>query len=114
MKLWVNLALGPGDLGARARIPLDGRQYLLEVFRTKLAEVWTLSIFAADGTPLLAGRSLRHGEDTLAFSLDARLPGDAIGKLGAWDTSGLQRDPGPDDLRSDSDVRLVYITADDD
>jgi hypothetical protein len=27
---------------------------------------------------------------------------------------GLQRDPGPDDLRSDSDVRLVYITADDD
>lgn len=124
---YLNLALG-GRIGSTTRQRLDGTEYRIRVLW--LAEavrvpfqfdnvppplvfgtpgVWTLNVAQADGTLILAGQILRHGVNVLApFSNDPRFPS---GRLLAFDRTGLRRDPGRDDLNPDSDVRLIYVPA---
>lgn len=74
--------------------------------------VWTLALAQSDGTTLISGQLLRHGVNVLAgFRGDARFPGQGFGEIIAWDYTGLDRDPGREDLDPGSDVRLVYRTA---
>lgn len=74
--------------------------------------VWTLALAQSDGTTLISGQLLRHGVNVLAgFRGDARFPGQGFGQIIAWDYTGLDRDPGREDLDPGSDVRLVYRTA---
>ena len=97
--------------GARWRGKLDGRAYILDVLWLSGPEVWSLTIYDGKETLLRAGLWLRHGEDILEAFTSPDLPGGGVGKLRVWDTANQQRDPGRDDLRRGSGVRLIYIPA---
>ena len=103
--LWIDFKLGPRG-GARRTVTLDGRVWLLDVLWMPSDTVWSLTILDAKGVVLRAGRWLRHGENALEGTGCAKLP---CGRLVPWDTANRQRDPGRDDLRRGSAVRLVYI-----
>jgi hypothetical protein len=109
-KQFVNLAIGDRG-GSRVRTRLDGRFYVLEVFWVEGEQFWTLSIYDADRVLLRAGLVLRHGEDVLESLNTSAYPGNGAGKLRVWDTTRNQLDPGRDDLKRESGVRLVYIPA---
>lgn len=109
-KQYVNLAIGDRG-GSRVRTRLDGRFYVLEVFWVENEGVWTLSLYDADRNLLRAGLVLRHGEDILASFTTSEFPGNGLGKLRVWDTTRNQLDPGRDDLKRGSGVRLIYIPA---
>lgn len=109
-KQFVNLALGSRG-GSRVRTKLDGRFYVIEVFWIDVEAMWVLSLFDADRNLLRAGLVLRHGENILEPFNGPEFPGFGVGKLRVWDTTRNQQDPGREDLRRDSAVRLVYIPA---
>lgn len=108
-KQYVNFALGKRG-GSRIRVKLDGREYWLALYWVELGGYWVLSVADSDGTMLRGGMRLSHAVDVLEDYSDARLPGGGRGMLMAWDFTRRQRDPGRDDLRRTSGVRLVYIS----
>jgi hypothetical protein len=107
---YVNLAKGKRGFPS-ATTKLDGIRYTIEAIWNDTEGTWSVQLYDADGVLLRAGLTLRHAVDVLRPFPDAGLPGLGLGQLGAWDFSGLQRDPGRDDLGAGADVRLVYITA---
>ncbi len=109
-KQFVNLAIGTRG-GSRVRTRLDGRFYVLEVYWVEVEEVWALSLYDTDRVLLRSGLVLRHGEDILESFTTAEFPGYGLGKLRVWDTTRQQTDPGREDLRRTSGVRLVYVPA---
>lgn len=104
---WVDFKIGPRG-GAKTRMPLDGRTYVLEVHWNHIELVWRLTISDSKGEVLRAGIWLRNGEDVLEAAGDSRLP---PGKLRVWDTTQTGLDPGRYDLRRGASVRLAYIPA---
>lgn len=111
-KQFVNLAIGARGWPS-VRTKLDGRIYKIEAVWVDGESLWAVNLYKSDGVLLRGGLVLRHREDVLAPFTGSEFPGDGLGKLVAWDTTKNQRDPGRRDLARGSDVRLVYITADD-
>lgn len=109
-KQFVNFKLGPRG-GARWRGKLDGRPYILDAIWLPLERVWSLTILDGNANVLRSGLWLRHGEDVIDPFTASTAPGKGRGRLRVWDTSRRQQDPGRDDLRRGSAVRLIYIPA---
>ena len=106
MIVWVDFKLGPRG-GCRRRATLDGRVYILDVLWSPGESVWALTISTATGEIIRAGRWLRTGSDALAGVADSTRP---PGSLIPVDTSNRDLDPGRDDLRASSAVRLQYAS----
>jgi hypothetical protein len=104
---FVNLALGSRGFPV-ATTTLDGRTFRVQAVWNGVESSWGVTLFDSSGTQLTPALVVRHGQNVLGSLSNPNLP---PGKLGAWDTSNNQRDPGRDDLRKGSDVRLIYIPA---
>lgn len=96
----------PGVPLQSLEVELDGSTYRLELAWNERDEAWSLSIFAQDGTQLLAGRAVLLGAGLTIRSVDRRLP---PGELLVVDTSGRDEDAGLADLGDR--VLLVYREA---
>jgi hypothetical protein len=129
MSVYLNLALN-GSVGTTTRQRLDGTEFRVSVlwlpyftnvpFQTSPPPplvigdpgAWTFSLAQADGTVLIAGQILRTRVDVLAgFRGDSRFPGAGFGRILVWDTTGLDIEPGRDDLTLSSPRRLAYVPA---
>lgn len=106
---YVHLAIGSRGWTI-VRTKLDGVEYQIRVDWNPGDQFWSLTIYDVSGVELRGGLALRHAVDVLEPFPGAEMPGAGAGQLGAWDFTRRQQDPGRDDLRSDSGVRLVYVS----
>jgi hypothetical protein len=108
-KQYVNLALGTRGWTI-VRTKLDGVEFKIRIDWIDGEDMWVLSLYTAAGVLMRGGLPLRHGVDVLEPFTGSDFPGGGEGKLMAWDFTRRQQDPGRNDLKTTSSVRLVYIS----
>jgi hypothetical protein len=108
-KQFVNLAIGTRGWSI-VRTKLDGVEFKIRVDWIPGELMWVLSLYDISGVLLRGGLPLRHNVDVLESCTGTEFPGLGDGKLKAWDTTRRQQDPGRDDLKAGSSVRLVYVS----
>lgn len=90
------------------RVSLSGTKYTVELRWNSRSEHWTLSLYTADGDPIVVGRRVVVGIPLFRRYRDDRLP---AGTLVAVDTTDREQDPGFNDLGNR--VQLVYLDPED-
>lgn len=88
------------------RTQLDGVEYLFQLRYNLRRELWTFSIEALDGTPILTGQSVNVG-----IRLNRRAVGGPPGVLMALSETDDIDSPGLHELGDR--VKFCYLTADD-
>lgn len=89
------------------QVNLDGAVFLLKFRFNQRENVWRLSIYDTENTPLLLGVKIVVGRNLLKRSVDPRMP---QGALFADNQTSDASPPGLNDLGETQRVRLLYVT----
>lgn len=103
----VDLALRSDLTDYELQSQLDGITFTFRLYWNTREEAWYLDVQAEDGTPILSSMKVVVMSPLGRRSTDSRRP---AGLLLAYDTSGLQKDPGKTDL-GDRVIVTYFPTA---